>query len=264
MNESRRAALADPQKTKKEARSSEESSGVTERRAREARARERARWKKRANGPLALSQTVATRPATNLEQEPRAKRREEDVQTTAFTLSSLPLYVYLLLPLLFHPCCPLFFFLSPLCFAPINNISQSPLSLSLSLSFSLSASRLPILLFSPRLFFAPARPPLVVLALLRLLLLFRAHHPRLAHPVMRVPSPIINSNLCRTLFFAPLSFHRRLSLQRVFYSRDRRSARLRTTSLFLFFFAREAFHSRRYSPIFVSLANAYKCVQTCE
>ena len=136
MNESRRAALADPQKTKKEARSSEESSGVTERRAREARARERARWKKRANGPLALSQTVATRPATNLEQEPRAKRREEDVQTTAFTLSSLPLYVYLLLPLLFHPCCPLFFFLSPLCFAPINNISQSPLSLSLSLSLS--------------------------------------------------------------------------------------------------------------------------------
>ena len=69
---------------------------------------------------------------------------------------------------------------------------------------------------------------------------------------MRVPSPIINSNLCRTLFFGPLSFHRRLSLQRVFYSRDRRSARLRTTSFFLFFLHERLFTLdviRRYSPL---------------
>ena len=59
MNESRRAALADPQKTKKEARSSEESSGVTERRAREARARERARWKNRAIDLIMLLKNAA-------------------------------------------------------------------------------------------------------------------------------------------------------------------------------------------------------------
>lgn len=45
--------------------------------------------------------------------------------------------------------------------------------------------------FLPPFFFARASPP-----------------PGTIHPVMRVPL-IINSNLCRTLFFGPLSFHRR-------------------------------------------------------
>lgn len=73
-------------------------------------------------GPLALSQTVATRPATNLEQEPeRAIGIEEDETLPMLAPSMQPLT--LLSPLLFP--LPLSLILLPCRFvAPIINISQ--------------------------------------------------------------------------------------------------------------------------------------------
>lgn len=132
---------------------------------------------RRPDEPLALSQTVATVPETNLDQELRERRERKTAE---------PLYTRpLLFPRPFFTPSFLYSSLLPRFVAPIINISPSP-----CLTARSSAHR------CCRCFF-------LVLFFFFFLL---AHHPRPAHPVT-CTVPIINSNLCRTLFFILPSSH---------------------------------------------------------
>lgn len=201
MNESRRDSPAIPTTEKEEERTrSEESWGATER-----------EWKGvkegEGEGPLALSETVATEACdefrTGTERERRRVEREggERVSLSVvfhfilfyfISLSSFLSFFYhllffflaaLLLPLLIYRCCRawpagsflIFLFFTFFFFLLREESRALPITPCVSASLLLRAS------------ITPART---------------------IHPVMRV-SLIINSNLCRTLFFGPLSFHRR-------------------------------------------------------
>lgn len=198
MNESRRDSPAIPTTEKEEERTrSEESWGATEREWKGAKEGE-------GEGPLALSETVATEACdefrTGTERERRRIEREggERVSLSVvfhfilfyfISLSSFLSFFYhllffflaaLLLPLLIYRCCR------------VTGRIVSDLSFFSPSSSSCWESRVVLFLLRPA----------------SLLLRASITPARTIHPVMRV-SLIINSNLCRTLFFGPLSFHRR-------------------------------------------------------
>lgn len=135
---------------------------------------------RRPDGPLALSQTVATGPETNLDQEPRERRG----RTRTELLCSPP-------PFLCPRECPfftpsfLYSSLPPRFVAPIINISPSPCLTARSSAHRCCRCFFLVLFF----FFLRASPP-----------------PGSSGNVHR--TPIINSNLCRTLFFILPSSHR--------------------------------------------------------
>lgn len=139
---------------------------------------------RRLDGPLALSQTVATGPGTNLDQELRERRERSHDRSLSLSFPLLHTNVlFFILPSLLYSSLP------PRFVAPIINISSSPcLTARSSALFLLRGSLL-------------------------LLLLSRASLPP-AHPAAYTV-PIINSNLCRTLFFILPSPHRlRISIWR--------------------------------------------------
>lgn len=121
MNESRRVAISPRRDREREIETEIVPSEVDE----EGRKNDRGLGgrggrERRPDGPLALSQTVAAGPETNLDQEPRERRERKRTEH------------YMLVPfssrasVLFYSSIPLFFSSSPLCVAPIINISPSP------------------------------------------------------------------------------------------------------------------------------------------